>query len=344
MAIEEIRRRSRRGERLDFEALHDRYFDDVSGYIARRVRDVGLAEDLTQEAFVRAYRSRRSFDPRRPVWPWLSRIARNLLINALRDERHRVSGLIALEEDQQPDAALLDDPERSYENQRLRETIETAFAELSPRARRVLAMRTIEELSYREIAGTEGVSEDAVKATLKRARRTFRLAFARLSDDGMAPALWPLRWAVDRLRRAASRVRADVLQATASPLSQVVASTMVVATVAVFLVGTGRAPHGRTPAPRAMTSRSTKTRESQFAVSHETALLHSDVVLGGADPGQLDATASGDRSKTDRRAINLDTKDPPHGTGSHRTHTYIELPCSSSGACVAIDTAIQRLP
>jgi len=182
---------------LDFEALHQRYFEDVSGFIARRIGDDELARDLAQEAFLRAYRARGSYDPRLPIWPWLARIARNLLVNALRDEGRRRARMEVVEAAEIPGTVRGGDPEAAYVNRHLGRTIRRALAEMSPHSRRILLLRCMEGMSHREIADAEGLTEDAVKAQLKRGRTNFRKAFTRLSDEpgslGVLPFLRRLR-------------------------------------------------------------------------------------------------------------------------------------------------------
>ena len=76
--------RAREGSPEAFARLVERYERPVFGLIVRLVRDPALAEDLAQEAFLRAWRALASFDPERRFASWLLRIAHNAAIDALR--------------------------------------------------------------------------------------------------------------------------------------------------------------------------------------------------------------------------------------------------------------------
>jgi RNA polymerase sigma-70 factor (ECF subfamily) len=177
--------------RWTFEELHRAYGRDLRRFVNRRVRDPELTSDIVQETFLRAYRARGEFDHSRPAWPWLATIARNLTLNALRDEHRRrrfVDPVIGWDEaaaaaDQRSEA----DPERNYAAAQHRAAIANAIVSLSPRPRRVLLLRVAEEMSYDDIAAREGISIDAVKSLLKRARQAFRETYRSLERDRPQP-------------------------------------------------------------------------------------------------------------------------------------------------------------
>ena len=174
-----------------FDDLHQVYGRDLRRFVKRRVRDPELTSDIVQEAFLRAYRAKDEFDHERPVWPWLSTIARNLILNTIRDERRRRlrvqtdldSDEIARTADHRSEV----DPERSYTDGQRRAAIATALMSLTPRQRRVLLLRVSEDLSYDDIAAQEGLSLDAVKSLLKRARQTFREAYRSIERERGVP-------------------------------------------------------------------------------------------------------------------------------------------------------------
>jgi RNA polymerase sigma-70 factor (ECF subfamily) len=132
------------------------------------------ALDLSQEAFARAFRARRSLDPERPFYPWLYQILRRLCFNFLRDRRTRTAllagatGWLA----QQAAARAAPDPAREAERAELRAALEAAIGALPAREREVLVLREFEGLRYREIADLLGIPIGTVMSRLYDARRS----------------------------------------------------------------------------------------------------------------------------------------------------------------------------
>ncbi len=158
----------------------DRYHDEVLRYVRRRIRDPHLAEDIAQETLLRAFRAAAAIDTDRPLWPWLQAIVQNLIANRMRYERrvrrHLVASVDIGELESTVDPRPDGDPEAWLSKLHDREAISHSLNQLSPRQRRVLLMRVAEGLSYEQIARAEGVSLDASKSLVKRARRSFRVA------------------------------------------------------------------------------------------------------------------------------------------------------------------------
>jgi RNA polymerase sigma-70 factor (ECF subfamily) len=165
--------RARQGDLAAFEEVVRRYQRRVYGVALRIVRAHDTADDVAQEAFVRAWRALDRFDLGRPFGPWVCRIAANLAVNQVRSPRAREEGLPeghaeTPSADPSPLGAVLD-----VEARRL---LDEAVAGLSPEQRAVFVLRAVEEMSYEEIAGTLGVSPGTVMSRLFRARE--RLAKA----------------------------------------------------------------------------------------------------------------------------------------------------------------------
>jgi RNA polymerase sigma-70 factor (ECF subfamily) len=131
------------------------------------------ARDLSQEAFIRAYRARGRLDPGRPFYPWLYRILRRLCLNFLRDRSARArklreaGGWLAEETHGRPPA----DPGRSLESATLRRRIAAAIEELPPEQRETIVLREFEGLRYREIAELLEIPIGTVMSRLYAARR-----------------------------------------------------------------------------------------------------------------------------------------------------------------------------
>jgi RNA polymerase sigma-70 factor, ECF subfamily len=165
--------RARRGDPSAFEEIVRLYQRRVYGVALRIVRAHDVADDVTQEAFLRAWRSLDRFELGRPFGPWVCRIAANLAVNHVRSPRAREEGLPDGHAETRTNApgplgALLDAEGATV--------LERAMGQLPQEQRAVLVLRVVEELSYAEIAETLGISPGTVMSRLFRARE--RLAQA----------------------------------------------------------------------------------------------------------------------------------------------------------------------
>lgn len=164
--------------------------------IARRVPS-DVVDDVLQDTFLRAYRSRHTLDRARPVGPWLTTIA----LRAASDHRRNPMRHVL------PDvpAAASDAYEDFRVTARLR-VIESAFRSLRPRQRRLLASVAIDGVSQVNIARGEGATSEAVRAGVLRARRRFRAEYERLVRDSGLASLSGIKPAIGRLRARLHRV------------------------------------------------------------------------------------------------------------------------------------------
>jgi RNA polymerase sigma-70 factor (ECF subfamily) len=145
-------------------------------YLYRLCGSTDQAEELTQEAFIRAYTGLLTFRGKCSVATWLFRIARNTYLNSLRrpsPTRIDTDELLAI-----PDQGSANDPVRQYAAVEQRGLIALALAQLPEQQRSVLLLRDAEGLAYVEIADVLGISLAAVKVNLFRARNAFRAAYA----------------------------------------------------------------------------------------------------------------------------------------------------------------------
>ncbi len=152
-----------------FEQLYRRHHRRVHGVIVRLVGQAGArAEDLTQEAFVRAWQALPSFRFESAVSTWLHRLAVNTALMELRSRRSRPwqeGDDEALESVSTPDIAG---------HAVLGRDLERAVASLPPRARAVLVLHDVEGWKHEEIAGELGMAVGSSKAQLHRARGLLR--------------------------------------------------------------------------------------------------------------------------------------------------------------------------
>lgn len=133
--------------------------------ILKYVRNRDDAKDLTQEAFLRAYRSRNSFRGDSSLYTWIFRIAVNLALNF--KERSRVSDFSSLDESRPFYSES--DPSSAIRDKELSGAIDRAIALLPPRQRMTFVLRYYDEMPFSEIAGNLGITEGAAKANYHQA-------------------------------------------------------------------------------------------------------------------------------------------------------------------------------
>jgi RNA polymerase sigma factor (sigma-70 family) len=156
--------RPRTGEiPIDFGALYERSFPRVYAYVASLVRDRSAAEDVTSQAFERAYRRRRGYSARRgSAEAWVFGIARNAALDELRRRKRRAN----LERETADVSSPT--PEDHAELALRREVVRSALADLDPRERDIVALKFLGGLSNAEIARVLGVSESNAGTKLHR--------------------------------------------------------------------------------------------------------------------------------------------------------------------------------
>jgi RNA polymerase sigma-70 factor, ECF subfamily len=160
----ELVRRVRRGELDAYGELVERHRDVVHRVVGRIV-GAQDADDLTQDAFLRAFHKLPSFRGDAPFRAWLLRVAHNTALNALARKRPE-----PVEEVPEPPGEGPLTPAEALEARERRERLERKLVGLSPAHRTVLVLREIEGLSYDEIADITETPVGSVKARLHRAR------------------------------------------------------------------------------------------------------------------------------------------------------------------------------
>ncbi|MFF2650073.1 RNA polymerase sigma factor [Streptomyces sp. NPDC058045] len=160
--------RAKDGDERAFGILVDAHGSVLIGVAHRMLGDRAEAEDVVQEAFFKAWQRLSQFDGRSAFRTWMYRIVINCCLNALR----RVRPSLVLDVlPEQPTPARHGSPERSAEaNAALRALTET-LQELPADQRACWVLREWQDLSYEEIADVVGVSREAVRGRIFRARR-----------------------------------------------------------------------------------------------------------------------------------------------------------------------------
>jgi RNA polymerase sigma-70 factor (ECF subfamily) len=149
-----------------FEALYRASAEAVFAYVASLLRDRSAAEEVTAAAFERAFRKRRSFDPRRGTQrAWLFGIARNAALDELRRRKRAAT----LTDEPAAEDAVTEDLER-------RATVRAALAGLDPRDRELIALKFHAGLDNAEIGAVLGISANNAGTRVHRALTRLREA------------------------------------------------------------------------------------------------------------------------------------------------------------------------
>ncbi|MHB0874489.1 MAG: RNA polymerase sigma factor [Anaerolineae bacterium] len=170
--------RAQDGDRQAFADLVRTHRQGVVAVAYRLCGDIGAAEDAAQEAFLRAWRGLRGYQPRSPFRNWLYRIATNVTLDTLRRDRRPVPLQDELAADPEHN------PERAAERHERSETVRRAVLALPPACRSVLVLREYEGLSYAEIADTLQIPMGTVMSRLSYARGLMRRSLAALMEVG----------------------------------------------------------------------------------------------------------------------------------------------------------------
>jgi RNA polymerase sigma-70 factor (ECF subfamily) len=127
------------------------------------------AMDISQEAFVKAYRAIQRFDPERPFYPWFLRILRNQCFDWLRKRKARPAGDLVAE---LPDGRM--NPEVLARRSEIKGEVWNAVRQLKERDKEIIVLRHFQHLSYAEIAETLGIPQGTVMSRLFTARSRLR--------------------------------------------------------------------------------------------------------------------------------------------------------------------------
>jgi RNA polymerase sigma-70 factor (ECF subfamily) len=176
------------GDEQSFELLLRKYRTPLVNFLYRMVRDTAVAEDLAQEVFLRVYRARQEYAPSAKFTTWMFRIATNLALNSMRDNRHRKldismdQSVDTGEEEQRPLEVADRAPSVEQELvERCRaELIMKAIHSLPEKQRAAVLLHKYQELDYGEIARVLECSESALKSLLFRAYESLRVELAPL--------------------------------------------------------------------------------------------------------------------------------------------------------------------
>ena len=189
----ELVRKAAAGDSDAFEQLVLSYEKPIYNLCLRMCGNAEDAMDLTQETFLKAWRSLGSFRADAAFSTWLYRLCSNLCIDHLRREQKRKVLPLHVEDSDGngrpldvPDPAA--GPEERLSAQEDRQRVADALQSLEPEYREALTLRVIHDLSYADIAAVLQVREGTVKSRIARAREKMREAMQKLGNKSTAPS------------------------------------------------------------------------------------------------------------------------------------------------------------
>jgi len=178
--------RARSGDTVAFDGLITLYRQRIYMHICQIVRNADDALDLTQETFLRAWKSLARFDG--AFSSWLYRIATNAAIDLCRRRQSHPTteieaGPLRVDAASRTTPSAPEEPGRSVDRAEIRRRVEAAFAELSPEHRAVIVLKELEDLSYEEISKRLKCSLGTVMSRLFYARKKLQTLLSDLHEE-----------------------------------------------------------------------------------------------------------------------------------------------------------------
>jgi RNA polymerase sigma-70 factor (ECF subfamily) len=159
------------GDQSSWESLIGAHQDRMLNYLYHLEGNYDDALDLCQETFFRAWKGIKTFKAGEELLPWLYTIARNVQIEKHRRKQHAQFSLEeALEDHGFEPAVAAENPQRNAESVQSAERVREALLELPEEYRSAVVLRYMEDLSYEEIAGVQGVAVGTAKSRVFRGK------------------------------------------------------------------------------------------------------------------------------------------------------------------------------
>lgn len=180
--------RARAGDARAFDLLVIKYRRKLARLLARIVRDPGMAEDVLQETFIKAFRALPQFRGDSAFYTWLYRIGVNTARNQLGEERHRPLLMAELESGDEENGRSVQEcpddgtPETELLSREIIEAVNRAMDALQDDLRQAIALRELEGLSYEEIARRMNCPIGTVRSRIFRAREAIAAELRPLLD------------------------------------------------------------------------------------------------------------------------------------------------------------------
>jgi RNA polymerase sigma-70 factor, ECF subfamily len=170
----DVLRKAQRGDEHAFRLIVNAYETPVYNYVLRMVGDRALAEDLSQEIFLRIYQGLPGFSLRCRFTTWLFQVAKNRVLDELRARERKPQSSLTLED--LPPLEVVDAPPERVE---AIDAVWRAVAALNPDLKMALLLRDVVGLSYTEIADSLEITLATVKWRIFKAREEVQLALVR---------------------------------------------------------------------------------------------------------------------------------------------------------------------
>lgn len=168
----ELMLRLQGGDEAAFEDLVRRHQRNVLNLVYRYLGNAGDAEDVAQEVFFKVYRARHQYEPKAKFSTWLYRVTVNHCLNEIRSRKSQPASS-ELSDDLLKDSGVIN-PDANLDREDLQHAVKAAVDALPEHQRMAVILARYEELSYEEIAETMGISLEAVKSVLHRAKETLK--------------------------------------------------------------------------------------------------------------------------------------------------------------------------
>ncbi|MFN6130125.1 MAG: RNA polymerase sigma factor [Planctomycetota bacterium] len=188
--------RVRDDDAVAFEMLIDRYQRKMIRFMSGWTRNSEQAEDLAQDVFLRVYKSRKNYLPTAKFSTWLYRIAHNVASNFVRDSGVRKEFQLSKAENSSTAGLLIENiaiapsgfqPVRRMDRDERSQIVLQALEALGERQKTAILLSKFEGMSYQEIGETMGLSVQAVKSLLMRARVNLKNLLDPYIQSGIAP-------------------------------------------------------------------------------------------------------------------------------------------------------------
>ncbi len=173
----ELMLRFQKGDGRAFEELVRRHTRGVLNLVYRYLGDASGAEDMAQDVFVKVYRARKKYQPKAKFSTWLYRIAVNHCLNEIRSRRLQPASAAPIDDLlEEPSAAP---PDAELRREELRRDVKEAINALPENQRMAVLLARYQEMSYEEISEAMGLSMEAVKSVIHRAKETLQQRLAK---------------------------------------------------------------------------------------------------------------------------------------------------------------------
>lgn len=157
-----------------FNNIYENYYKAIYSYINKTVNNTTLAEDLTQETFIKVLGGLKDFDEDKKLAPWIFRIAYNTCIDYFRWNKQTfelIDDIICYDKE-------ANSPENIILNKEIQNVIKGILLKMSQKYRAAIVLRDFNNLTYKEVASALRLNEASAKTLIHRGRKQFQKAYS----------------------------------------------------------------------------------------------------------------------------------------------------------------------